>query len=153
MIYLNCIKHAPNESIAAVGGTDGINGTQRHYTEGEAIAAINAGTESFVVLDSSGHEANVRVAHHGGRQFLETHRDGVKTDNLGQLPICHHAPSPRTAALSTGASPSWSFGLCDLAVLASLMLTPDYPQFAPVEPPADGLTVSAWAREASAIRG
>ncbi len=24
------------------------------------------------------------------------------------------------------------------------MLTPDYPQFAPAEPPADGLTVSAW---------
>jgi hypothetical protein len=90
MIYLNCIKHAPNGSIAAVGGTDGVNGTQKHYTEAEAIAAINAGAESFVVRDTSGHEASVRVAHHGGRHFLETHRDGVKTDNLGQLPVCHH---------------------------------------------------------------
>jgi hypothetical protein len=92
MIYLNCIKHAPNGSIAVVGGTHGVNGAQKHYNEAEAIAAIDVGTESFVVRDASGHEASVRVAHHGSRQFLETHRDGVKTDNLGLLPTCHHVP-------------------------------------------------------------
>ena len=94
MIYLNCIKHAPNGSIAIVGGTDGVNGTQKHYTEAEAIEAIDAGTESFLVRDASGHHASVRVAHNGVRHFLETHRDGVKTDNLGRLPICHHMPIP-----------------------------------------------------------
>jgi hypothetical protein len=93
MIYLNCIKHAPNGSIAAVGGTDGVNGTQKHYTEAEAIAAIDNGTASFVVRDASGHEASVRVAHHGSHRFLETHRDGVKTDNLSRLPVCHHVPA------------------------------------------------------------
>lgn len=92
MIYLNCIKHAPNGSIAAVGGTDGINGPQRHYTEAEAIAAIDGETETFVVRDFGGHEARVRVAHHGTRRFLETHRDEVKTDNLSHLPTCHHFP-------------------------------------------------------------
>jgi hypothetical protein len=92
MIYLNCIKHAPNGSIAAVGGTDGINGAQKHYTEAEAIAAIDVGTASFVVRDSGGDEASVRVAYHGTHRFLETHRDGVKTDNLSRLPTCHHIP-------------------------------------------------------------
>lgn len=92
MIYLNCIRLAPNGSIAVVGGTSAVNGAQKHYTEAEAISAINAGAESFVVRDADGHEANVRVAHHSDRQFLETHRDGVKTDNLGQLPTCHHVP-------------------------------------------------------------
>ncbi len=95
MIYLNCIRRAPNGSIAVVGGIDSVTGTQKHYTEAMAIAAINAGTEAFVVRDGNGHQADVRVAHHGGHHFLETHRDGVKTDNLGRLPTCQHdAPSP-----------------------------------------------------------
>jgi hypothetical protein len=95
MIYLNCIRHAPNGSIAAVGGIDSATGTQKHYTEAMASAAINAGTEVFAVRDGSGHQADVRVAHRGSHHFLETHRDGVKTDNLGRLPACHHdAPSP-----------------------------------------------------------
>jgi hypothetical protein len=99
MIYLNCIKRAPNGSIAVVGGTDGVTGTQKHYTEAKAIAAIDAGTESFMVRDAGGHHASVRVAHHGERYFLETHRDGVTTDNLGQLPTCHHVlpPTPMPA--------------------------------------------------------
>lgn len=99
MIYLNCIRHAPNGTIAAVGGVDNATGTQKHFTEAMAITAINAGTETFAVRDAGGHEAAVRVAHHGGRYFLETHRDGVKTDNLTRLPVCHHnavdpAPPP-----------------------------------------------------------
>jgi hypothetical protein len=99
MIYLNCIRHAPNGSIAAVGGVDSATGERKHYTEAMAIAAINAGTETFAVQDAAGHEAAVRVAHHGTRHFLETHRDGVETDNLGRLPLCHHnlvnpAPPP-----------------------------------------------------------
>jgi hypothetical protein len=94
MIYLNCIRRAPNGSIAAVGGIDSATGTQKHYTEAMAIAAINAGTETFAVRDGGGHQASVRVAHHGEHHFLETHRDGVKTDNLGLLPTCQHeAPS------------------------------------------------------------
>jgi hypothetical protein len=95
MIYLNCIRRAPNGSIAVVGGIDSATDTQKHYTEAMAIAAINSGTEAFVVRDGSGHQASVRVAHHGGHYFLETHRDGVKTDNLDHLPACHHnAHSP-----------------------------------------------------------
>lgn len=38
MIYLNCIQHAPNGSISAIGGTEGANGAQKHFTEAEAIA-------------------------------------------------------------------------------------------------------------------
>ncbi len=97
MVYLNCIKHAPNGSIAVVGGMDSATGKQEHYTESMAMGFINAGTKVFVVRDDHGREAAVRVAHHGGHHFLETHRDGVKTDNLGKLPMCHHetvAPAP-----------------------------------------------------------
>lgn len=94
MIYLNCVKHASNGSIAEVGGTDGVAGTQKHYTEEQAISVIIAGTLQFKVRDANGHEADVRVAHHGNHKFLETHRDGVKTDNLGRLPMCHHLPTP-----------------------------------------------------------
>ncbi len=65
MIYLNCIRHAPNGSIAAVGGVDSATGEQKHYTEAMAIAAINAGTETFAVKDAAGNEAAVRVEHHG----------------------------------------------------------------------------------------
>ena len=101
MIYLVCITHAPNGSIAAVGGNDSATGTLRHFTEAQAIAAIDAGTERFAVRDDKGHQADVRVAHNGTRRFLETHRDGFVTDNLGRLPVCRHsqsvAPSPSPA--------------------------------------------------------
>ena len=91
MIYLSCITHASNGSIATVGGTDSATGTLKHFTEAQAIAAIDAGTERFAVRDDKGHQADVRVAHNGNRRFLETHRDGVVTDNLGRLPVCQHA--------------------------------------------------------------
>ncbi len=94
MIYLNCITHAANGSIAKVGGTDGIGGPQKHYTEAEAITALLNGTLTMKVRDAGGHEADVRVAHRGIHRFLETHRDGVTTDNLGHLPTCHHLPTP-----------------------------------------------------------
>lgn len=90
-IFLNCKKLAPTGSIAGVGGLDNA-GTQVHFTEAQAIAAIDNGTTRFVDRDSSGHQAEVRVAHRGQHRFLETHRDGVPTDNLGHLPVCHHAP-------------------------------------------------------------
>ena len=94
MIYLNCAKRAPNGSIVEVGGTDGAGGPQKHYNEAEAIKAILNGTEQFKVRDKNGHQADVRVAHRGSHQFLETHRDKVKTDNLDDLPTCHHLPVP-----------------------------------------------------------
>lgn len=101
MIYLGCITHASNGSIATVGGTDSATGVLKHFTEAQAIAAIDAGTERFAVRDDKGHQADVRVAHNGTRRFLETHRDGVVTDNLGRLPVCRHAqavaPSPSPA--------------------------------------------------------
>ncbi len=76
LIYLGCITHASNGSIATVGGTDSATSALKHFTEAQAIAAI---------------DADVRVAHNGTRRFLETHRDGVVTDNLGHLPVCRHA--------------------------------------------------------------
>lgn len=91
-IVLNCITRAPNGSIAKVGGIENVGGTQKHYTEAEAIAAIEAGSFRFEVHDAGGHCADVRVCHHGQHRFLETHRDGVKTDNLGNLPLCRHIP-------------------------------------------------------------
>ena len=98
LIYLGCITHASNGSIATVGGTDSATGALKHFTEAQAIAAIDAGTEKFAVRDDKGHQADVRVAHNVTRRFLETHRDGVVTDNLGHLPVCRHAqavaPSP-----------------------------------------------------------
>jgi hypothetical protein len=101
LIYLGCTTHATNGSIATVGGTDGVTGVLKHFTEAQAIAAIDAGTEIFAVRDDKGHQADVRVAHNGTRRFLETHRDGVVTDNLGHLPVCRHvqavAPSPSPA--------------------------------------------------------
>lgn len=97
IIFLNCKNPASNGSIAGVGGTDSVTGTQNHYTEAEAIAAIDSGSIRFIDRDAAGNHAEVRVSHHGQHRFLETHRDGVKTDNLSRLPICHHAtvqPTP-----------------------------------------------------------
>jgi hypothetical protein len=92
LIVLNCKKLAPNGSIAGVGGLNKSTNAQIHYTEAEAIAAIDAGSIRFEVHDDAGHIADVRVSHHGQHRFLETHRDGVTTDNLAKLPICHHVP-------------------------------------------------------------
>jgi hypothetical protein len=91
-IFLNCKNLASNGSIAGVGGMDSVTGTQKHFTEAEAIAAIDSASIRFVDRDNAGHHTEVRVSHHGQHRFLETHRDGVKTDNLECLPICHHVP-------------------------------------------------------------
>ena len=92
LITLNCKKLAPNGSIAGVGGLNKSTNAQIHYTEAEAIAAIDVGSIHLEVHDAKGHIADVRVSHHGQHRFLETHRDGVTTDNLGRLPICDHVP-------------------------------------------------------------
>ncbi len=91
-IVLVCKRLAQNKSIAGVGGTDKTTGSLNHYTEVEAIKAIDDDTIDFEVHDSSRHVARVRVARHGSHRFLETHRDHVKTDNLDELPVCKHVP-------------------------------------------------------------
>ena len=100
MIYLGCITHASKGSIATVGGTDSATGALKHFTEAQAIAAIDAGMERFAVRDDKGHQADVRVTHNGTRRFLETRRDGVVTDNRGRLPVCRHAQVVKEAAAS-----------------------------------------------------
>lgn len=92
LIVLNCKKLAPNGSIAGVGGLNKSTNAQIHDTEAQAIAAMDAGSIRLEVHDAGGHVADVRVSHHGQHRFLETHRDGVTTDNLTKLPICHHVP-------------------------------------------------------------
>lgn len=107
LIVLNCKRLAPNGSIEGVGGINQSTSAQQHFTETEAIAAIDAGRFRFEVHGISGQIACVRVNHHGSHRFLETHRDGTKTDNLGELHLCHHstvvAPPPyRPAPIQHG---------------------------------------------------
>ncbi len=97
-IVLVCRKLAHNGSIAGVGGLQKGTEALNHYTEAEAIRAIDDRLINFEVHDPAGHVAHVRVAHHGEHRFLETHRDGVKTDNLDDLPICRHVPISPTPA-------------------------------------------------------
>lgn len=99
IIRLNCKNIASNGSIAGIGGLNHSTNVQNHYTEAQAITAIDTGTLCFEVHDSTGHVAKVRVAHRGEHRFLETHRDGVKTDNLENLPVCHHAVHPTPVPL------------------------------------------------------
>lgn len=91
IFYLKCKKLSANGSIAEVGGVEAGTGLHKHFTEAEAISDIDKGRIKFRVRDAAGNEVEVRVCHHGSHRFLETHRDGVKTDNLERLPICQHS--------------------------------------------------------------
>lgn len=71
----------PHERIAGIGG----DGWRK--SEDEAIAEIEAGTNSFYV-SVGGRSVRVIVARHNGRKYLKTEADGYSPDNLLALPEC-----------------------------------------------------------------
>lgn len=84
-----CInKHSLYERIESIGCIDTTLNTQFYLSEDEAIRQIECRETSFIVFDAKGNQAFVEVEERGGRKFLITMKDGIKTDNLLALPTC-----------------------------------------------------------------
>jgi hypothetical protein len=73
----------PHERISYIGNTN----NDWKLAEDDAIARIKRGADSFYTL-VNGHEADVVVANHNGRDYLKTSADGYKPDNLLSLVEC-----------------------------------------------------------------
>ncbi len=90
---VKCIKTKyaaqPHEYITHIGGDWGYNNARMVILEAEAIMDINTHTHTYFVKDIYGDEAEVLVVRHpSGKDYLRTHRDLTKADNLSQLPLC-----------------------------------------------------------------
>lgn len=63
------------------------NGSTWRWPVADIVASIQAGSNTFFVLDSRGHRANVGVvaAH---PPYIRTYADGIWSDNLLALTAC-----------------------------------------------------------------
>jgi len=88
-VRVTCInkpdRFSRHEHITHLG-----NCPQWKWTREQVIASIDAGTNTFFVLDSaSGKRANIAVRREPGKApYVQTHADGVWNDNLLALPEC-----------------------------------------------------------------
>lgn len=73
----------PHERISYIGNY----GNNWRLSEASAINRINGGTDSFYT-SVNGHEAEVIVANHNGRDYLKTTADSYSPDNLLSLGDC-----------------------------------------------------------------
>jgi hypothetical protein len=85
-LQVTCIRkkgdhYDPHERIQGIGGSGW------YKAESDAIAEIEAGTNSFFVSVSV-HNTDVIIASHNGRKYLKTTADGYRPDNLLALPEC-----------------------------------------------------------------
>jgi hypothetical protein len=76
-----------HEDITHLGGT---SGGQWRLTRGEIIALIDAGTDTFHVIDARGHRSTVGVVHpaEGREQFVRAYVNGSWNNMLLALPPC-----------------------------------------------------------------
>jgi hypothetical protein len=91
-VQIQCINKPDRtnhyERIQNIGGGNP-NGTHWKMSEDEGIAYIRSGTYTFYTMVNST-RANVLVAHHAllGREYLTTHPDDYRSNNLLYLPEC-----------------------------------------------------------------
>jgi hypothetical protein len=90
-VQVTCITkpnaQSPHEHITYLGGPGG--GGWRLSRE-QVIASINQYTNTFFVVDASGHRSEVGVVtpSNGRAAYLRTHADGDWNNNLLALPQC-----------------------------------------------------------------
>lgn len=77
-------RESRHEHITRLGGANW------NWSREEVIHSIDAGTNTFYVVDAQGHRSEVGVVDPGdGRaRYLRTHADGYWNDNLLALPSC-----------------------------------------------------------------
>jgi hypothetical protein len=91
-VQVHCInkpdRNNHHERIQNIGGANA-DGTRWKLGEDQAIAYIKAGTYTFYT-NVNNVRANVRIAHHAllGREYLTTHPDDYRYNNLLYLPEC-----------------------------------------------------------------
>lgn len=91
-IQIQCINKPDRsnhyERIRNIGGLNP-NGTRWQISEDQGIAYIKNGTYTFYTM-ANYVRANVCVAHHAllGREYLTTHPDDYRSNNLLALPEC-----------------------------------------------------------------
>ena len=90
-VRITCVtkpdRNSTEDRITHVGGTGG-NGWK--WTTEAVVASIEAGTNTFHVIDAAGHRSEVGVVDpgNGRRKYLRTHADGDWNNNLLALPEC-----------------------------------------------------------------
>ena len=75
-----------NDPLERVAAISGVNSDHTHWklSQEAAIAAIEAGTDEFIVKDG-GHTVKLVVLTHGGQKYLRTEREKTHPDDLLRL--------------------------------------------------------------------
>ena len=87
-VRITCVtkpdRNSAHDRITHVGG-----GGWKWPAE-NVVARIEAGTNTFFVIDAAGHRSNVGVVDpgNGRRKYLQTYADGDWNNNLLALPEC-----------------------------------------------------------------
>lgn len=68
------------------------DGKSHTFTEAEAIARIESGTDTFYSERPDGHVAEIEVVLIKGEKYLKTKPDGERPNNLDWLPDCPPKP-------------------------------------------------------------
>ena len=90
-VQITCVtkpdRNSAEDRITHVGG---IGGGGWKWTAERVVASIEAGTNTFYVMDAVGHRSEVGVVDpgNGRRKYLRTHADGKWNNNLLALPEC-----------------------------------------------------------------
>jgi len=74
-----------HEHIANLKATDPATGRKYDDTRSEWVKFMNSGNSGYV-RDQYGNQAEVGVRSNGATSWLQTHADGIWTDNLLALP-------------------------------------------------------------------
>ncbi len=78
----------PHEAIAILGWLNEEDGQQSRITRLDLYEWIKTKNGTAYVLDAKGNKAFVGTREVNGTKFVQTHADGVWTDNLLSLPNC-----------------------------------------------------------------
>lgn len=81
-------RQDPHDMIHRFGGPGAKNGGWWHLSHSEMITAIETNQYGAFWVTRGGHTAYLVVATHNGNKYVKTQNDGVRPDNLLELPEC-----------------------------------------------------------------
>jgi hypothetical protein len=79
-------RQNPHERIQNIGGIEG--GVRWKRTQQQAIADIEADSQSYFCTDQRGNSVWIVVATHSGNKYIKTQNDDSSQNNLLSLPEC-----------------------------------------------------------------
>jgi hypothetical protein len=83
-INISCSDKDAQGRITHIGSRE----LGQRWTSQQVIGAIRAGTNEYWVATPSTKRTRIRVIHLNGVDYLTTNADGLRPNNLDELPAC-----------------------------------------------------------------